>query len=118
MFWSENMFYLPRGSLSHTKSHFDKIPPKHKALTKNIGIQFSLLDLTEDVIAAVEYSPEYQASKYDIDQYWWATRFCLEALEHIWNAKLDWVRSWRGLQNVRLETLDYPPVVWHETGSG
>ena len=107
MFWSQNTFYLPRGPLAHTEYYFDRVLAPHIALIRNIRIQFSLLDLTEEVVAIIENIYPESISHETISY------FLVEALEHIWIGKLRWIQQWTGLQSVRLELMDdLPPVVF------
>lgn len=117
MFWSRNTFYLPRGPLAHTQFYFGNVLLQHKALISSIGIQFSLLDLTEEVLAAVEGllcccpREEWERKEQCCVLRFQAASLCTVALAWLWTSKLAWVRSWKGLKELRLEILHEPPSV-------
>jgi len=117
MFWSQNSFYLPRGPLPHTQFYFGNVLPQHKALISSIGIQFSLLDLTDEVLAAVDgllcCCPQ---EGWGIEEQYGIRRFqaasvCTVALAWIWTSKLAWIRGWKGLKELRLDILQNPPNI-------
>lgn len=117
MFWSQNTFYLPHGPLPHTQFYFGNVLGQHKALISSIGIQFSLLDLTDGVVAAVddllcgcpqegwEIEGQYGIRLFQ------AASVCTIALAWIWTSKLAWIRGWKGLKELKLDILQDPSIV-------
>lgn len=117
MFWNQNTFYLPRGPLPHAQFFFGNVLPQHKALISSIGIQFSLLDLTDGVLAAVDdllcCCPQEGwpvEGQYGIRRFQ-AACVCTIALTWIWSLKLAWIRGWKGLKELRLDILQEPPII-------
>lgn len=112
IFWTRNMFYLPQGPLAHAQNRFDNILPDHKPLIKRIGVKFSFLDLTKDVVAAIEvHSKSFSfpsSNKQGIDDLIakQVAELCVKALAHIWAAKLAWTWKWKDLEEMKLQVLN------------
>ena len=54
MFYSENVFHLPRGRCEEMKKVLAKIKPEHLAMMKHVVLRLSLLDLTPSVLLELE----------------------------------------------------------------
>ena len=117
-YWASNTFYLPRGPVNHSQYYWGSIDPRHKALIRSIAIQFSLADLTPEVLdhiekyARVRYAQGRQDGRrpQDLDSHSWRY-YTHRALTQMWARKLIWIRAWEGLDELRLEAPCQEPLV-------
>lgn len=120
-YWAKNTFYLPRGPVSHSKLYWRSIRSQHKALVTSIAIQFSIADLTPEVLRHIE---EYARKNSDrgrregilpqeFDSDW--EYYVNAALASIWARKLLWIRHWGSLDRLRLEAPGILPLDLKET---
>ncbi len=115
-YWAGNTFYLPRGPVSHSKLYWRSIQPQHKALVTPIAIQFSIADLTPEVLDHIEqyarknpHRGRRDGSPPEEFHSGWEY-YVNAALTFIWARKLQWVQRWENLERVRLEAPGKPPI--------
>ena len=102
-----NTFDISRGSLSYTIEHFSNLHPSHRALMKTVGIRFGLQDLTSTVFETIdcrgkdlEFDP-HSDERIESSRWTW---LAYRALDSIWKAKIRWIRDWKSLDSVVLES--------------
>lgn len=79
MFYSENVFHLPRGRCAEMEKMLAKIKPEHLAMMKYVVLRLSPLDLTPSVLLELEEASPTSSLVYDIGA----------ALFGMWLAKLS-----------------------------
>lgn len=115
-YWAGNTFYFPRGPVSHSKLYWRSVRPQHKALVMSIAIQFSIADLTPEVLDHIEQYARKIPRHVKRDGcppeefYIGWEHYVTTALTIIWARKLDWIRRWENLETVRLEAPNKPAV--------
>lgn len=115
-YWAKNTFYLPRGPVSHSKLYWRSIRSQHKALVTSIAIQFSIADLTPEVLSHIEQYARKNSDRgrregiilQEFDSDW--EYYVIVALASIWTRKLIWIRRWGSLERLRLEAPGVLPV--------
>lgn len=118
MYWRLNTFYLPPGPVAHAESYFSSVKPAHKNLIKSLAVQFSIADLTTDILDEVEqvhssaslYGRDWYILNDRAEGYLWSCRV-MNCLWNLWREKLEWIGLWEGLDEVKLEPMGMPPLV-------
>ena len=118
LYWGLNTFYLPRGPVAHSQYFWGSIRPEHKALVRSIAIQFSLDDL---VLEVLDHIGQYTRVRRHVgrprgrrpNDFGWASRrwYIRDALIHIWDRKLGFIRTWSQLDELRLEAPLHDPLI-------
>lgn len=108
LYYTGNIFFLPRGPTWHTRHYFKNLQQQHKISLKSIGICFGFGDLTNEDFRDVE--SRIRAS----DGYWLSTNFngtlwakyIAPLAMQSFSRKLVFIRSFTTLEYVRIAT-DY-----------
>ena len=112
-YWALNTFYLPRGPASHARYYWASVNPRHKTLVMSVGIQFSLADLTPEILDHIahyahlrsDHNSPGQPLSGDVGSVPWRD-YAVDALTHIWAQKLNYIRGWQNLHELKLEAPD------------
>ena len=122
MFYTQNTFHLPIGSLEETKEVLAKIKPEHVAMMRNVTLGLTLLDLTPSIARMVEAeaSPSLRAQGRALNEWRGTNAVDARTLEHhktshaymvslrqvlktCWVEKLQFARkAFRGLKELRV----------------
>ena len=118
MYWSANIFHLPRGDYSNSQAIFECISPEHRALINDINIDLSLADLTPPLLQSLErklYDDQGgRLPSDDSSQEWsfWTSRLLLE----IWEEKIKWIqRNFSHAPNIFVTCFEDPVMdFWYD----
>ena len=109
-YYTDNIFYLPRGPLEYTLGYFAELTPRHLGLVQKVGIRLGFGDITaKDIDALESYFDCTLDQALDTHPYprstviGWPVILAHRALQ-IWTAKLVFVRRQTTIKHLRLES--------------
>ena len=114
MYYSENTFHMPPGSLEEMTLLLNNIRPECLAMMKHVELNFSLLDLTPSVLKEVEANLAKTGDKVPYDRQWQTWRLPIpknaiylkllkDSLRCLWDGKLLVARSsFSNLEDLRI----------------
>ena len=102
-FYTQNIFYLPRGPISLSHQYFSTLQSHHRTLVRTIGIKFGLGDITQEDLDALDsllIGPSKRSYDTRLSE---SGLFLAERCMQTWTAKLIFARSLPTLRLCRLE---------------
>ena len=103
-YYTDNMFFLPRGEISSTYRWFNTLQPQHQDVIQAIGIRFGLGDLTEEDLDGYEYFRGKERDGVTAAQREDCGSYLASCALDNWTAKLVFARSLTSVKVLRLET--------------